>query len=349
MSLWSDMEGEMQPLPLDPDTADRLLAGSVAPEDAPPGYGAVVRLLDAASAEPSAEELAREGDEVGAMVAAVRLSAPSVSTSRRSIMPFAPSRPRLAIAGLAAAFVATAGMASAGSLPGAAQDVASDMLAKLGISVPGPNENAGDNPNVRGKSGSAPSTPDTGKGSEISELATTTELTGVEKGAAISGAASGGKSQAGEQDGNGSNAGTGKGSEISELATTTDLTGVDKGAAISSAASDGQSQAGQHGSGASGSNGSPPVATPNSGGTGTADTASGGASSQGTSTANAASGGASAAGAANAGNAPQTAPAPSGNAGGPGSGNGANAQGPPASGGSGPGAGGNAGPPQQQP
>ena len=38
-----------------------------------------------------------------------------------------------------------------------------------------------------------------GKGAEISELATTTELTGVEKGAAISTLASGGKSQAGQQ------------------------------------------------------------------------------------------------------------------------------------------------------
>jgi hypothetical protein len=308
MSVWSDMEGEMQPLPLDPDTADRLLTGSVAPEDAPPGYGAVVRLLDAASARASAQELAREGDEVRAIAAAVRSFAPPVSTSRRSIMPFAPSRPRVAIAALVAALAATAGMASAGSLPGAAQDLASDILAKLGISVPGPNEHAGGNADVRGKSGSAPSTSDRGKGSDISELATTTDLSGVDKGAAISDAASEGKSRAGE-DGNGSNAGenaseTGKGSEISQLATSTDLTGVNKGAAISSAASEGKSQAGQHSSGSSSSNGSPPVATPNSGGTGTADTASGGASSQGTSTGDAASGGASAAGSGNAANAP---------------------------------------------
>ena len=201
MTFWSDMDSEMQPLPLDTDTADRLLAGSVAPEDAPPGYGRVVRLLEAASAEAASEELAREPETVAAMKAALRSPVHrNVASSRRSFMPFALSRPRLTAAVVAAAFAASVGMASAGSLPGAAQDVASEMLAKVGITVPGPNDNAGTHPDVRGNSTSVPSAPtDAGKGAEISELATTTELTGVEKGAAVSTAASGGKSQAGQQ------------------------------------------------------------------------------------------------------------------------------------------------------
>ena len=233
MTFWSDMDSEMQPLPLDTDTADRLLAGSVAPEDAPPGYGRVVRLLEAASAEAPSEELAREPEALAAMKAALRSPAHrNVASSRRSFMPFALSRPRLTAAVVAAAFAASVGMASAGSLPGAAQDVASEMLAKVGITVPGPNDNAGTHPDVRGNSTSVPSAPtDAGKGAEISELATTTDLTGVEKGAAVSTAASGGKSQAGQH---GSASGTGA-----------------------------------------------PVETPNSGGTGTADTASGGRSSTG--------------------------------------------------------------------
>ena len=147
-------------------------------------------------------------------------------------MPFALSRPRLTAAVVAAALAASVGMASAGSLPGAAQDVASEMLAKVGITVPGANDSAGTHPDVRGNSTSVPSAP----------------------------------------------ADAGKGAEISELATTTDLTGVEKGAAISTAASGGKSQAGQHGS-ASGARAL--VETPNSGGTGTADTASGGRSSTG--------------------------------------------------------------------
>ena len=90
----------------------------------------------------------------------------------------------------------------------------------------------------------------------------------------------------------GSQAENGKGAEISELALTTELEGVEKGAAISTAASDGKSQAGQHGNAG--------AATPNAGGSETADAASGGASAKGTDVADAASGGASAAGAANA-------------------------------------------------
>ena len=260
MNLWSDFDCEMHPVPLDLDTADRLLAGIVAPEDAPPGYANVARLLESAAAEPTADELSRETEVVAMVAAAVRSSSSIHSVSRRFFKPFALSRPRITAAFVAVSLACTAGLASAGSLPGAAQDIASSMLAKVGISVPGPDEHAGTHPSVRGSSSDASSDASTG-------------------------------------------------SEIGELATTTDLTGIDKGAAISSAASDGKSQAGQHGSA---SGGSAPVDTPNSGGTGTADTASGGKSSQGTSTADAASGGASGAGSGNASGGQETAEGASG-------------------------------------
>jgi hypothetical protein len=256
MNLWSDFDCEMHPVPLDLDTADRLLAGTVAPEDAPPGYANVARLLESAAAEATADELSRETEVVAMVAAAVRSSSSVHAVSpRRFFMPFALSRPRIMAAFVAVTLASTAGLASAGSLPSAAQDIASSMLAKVGISVPGPNEHAGTHPSVRGSSGDASSDASTG-------------------------------------------------SEIGELATTTELTGIDKGAEISSAASDGKSQAGQHGSA---SGGSAPVDTPNSGGTGTADTASGGKSSHGTSTADAASGGASSAGSGNASGGEETA------------------------------------------
>jgi hypothetical protein len=82
---------------------------------------------------------------------------------------------------------------------------------------------------------------------------------------------------------------------MSEIATTTDSTGVDKGVEISSTASGGMSQAGVNGSGSGA-----PVTTPNTGGTGTGDTASGGAADTGTATADEASQGHSSAGAGNA-------------------------------------------------
>jgi hypothetical protein len=238
MSPWHDLESEMQRLPLDTDTADRLLAGSVAPEDAPPGYAGVTTLLAAVADSPTADDLSRESETVALLAAVVRSSQPKIrKPRRRSIVP----RLRLATAFATVALAGTTGLAFAGSLPGAAQDVASTMLAKVGVSVPGPNSNAGDHPNVRGKSSDAPVT----------------------------------------------SSNSGKGSEISDLATSTDLTGVEKGAAISTVASGGQSQAGQH-SQAPGAHGAS-VETPNSGGTGTADTASGEESSQGTAIADAAS------------------------------------------------------------
>jgi hypothetical protein len=161
---------------------------------------------------------------------------------------------RTATAFAAAALFATAGLAAAGSLPGAAQDIASEMLAKVGVEVPGPNSKAGSHPNVRGNSGDS-SRPQ--------------------------------QEQAND----------GKGSEVSELATSTELEGVEKGAAISSLASGGQSQAGEHGQ--AGEDHGAAVATPNQGGTATADAASTGHSTDGTSTADTASGGASSAGSEN--------------------------------------------------
>jgi hypothetical protein len=197
MTFWSDLEYEGYRVPLDLDTADRLLTGAVAPEDAPPGYASVARMLDVASAEPTYDELGREAETVALIAATVRSSSRTDSSSpRRSFMPFALSRPRLTAALVAAGLACSAGLASAGALPGAAQQVAADMLAKVGISVPGSNEHANDHPSLRGTSAEEHAT--TGKGSDISELATTTELSGVEKGAAISTAASNGKSQAGQ-------------------------------------------------------------------------------------------------------------------------------------------------------
>jgi hypothetical protein len=232
MSPWRDLESEMQRLPLDTDTADRLLAGSVAPEDAPPGYAGVATFLAAVIDSPTADDLPRESETVAFLGDVVRSSQPKMTKPRRrSIVP----RLRLATAFATVALAGATGLAFAGSLPGAAQGVASAMLEKVGVDVPGPNGNAGDHPNVRGKSSDTAVTPsNSGKGGEISELATSTDLTGVEKGAAISTLASGGKSKAGQEQG-------------------------------------------------------APVEAPNTGGTGTADTASGGQSSEGAATANTAS------------------------------------------------------------
>lgn len=145
----------------------------------------------------------------------------SHETARRSFMrsPLTPAKTALAAA-VGATVLLTGGVAAAatGSLPGAAQEKASEMLTKVGVSVPGPDEHSAGHPDVRG--GSASDDDETqdpevvkpaedsgkaaersgdshGKGEAVSEMATSDETTGVEKGAAVSGYASGGKSQAG--------------------------------------------------------------------------------------------------------------------------------------------------------
>jgi hypothetical protein len=87
MSCLDDMDHEMHSVALDMETADRLLAGAVAPEDAPPGYADVARLLQVVSAPPSGDELAHEAEIVAKVASAVRASRSSHSPSR-SLMPY---------------------------------------------------------------------------------------------------------------------------------------------------------------------------------------------------------------------------------------------------------------------
>ncbi|MCU1450239.1 MAG: hypothetical protein JWP02_2409, partial [Acidimicrobiales bacterium] len=157
-----DLEHEMDRL--HSDVADRLLAGNLDPEDAPRGYGEVVALLQAA-AIPSRDGLPGEAAAVAAVVEAIRTST-SLPTptpnQRKSVI----TKAKIAAAGLAGALSLTTGLAAANALPGAAQNVASDTLAKVGVSVPSPNHHAGDHPKARGKSGDHDTSADTNTASD---------------------------------------------------------------------------------------------------------------------------------------------------------------------------------------
>lgn len=236
MSLPRDFTGEMQRLPLDLDTADRLLGGSVAPEDAPPGYADVAVLL-AALEPPAPAELTPDAELLAHLAESPR-SSPTAKTrtSRTSILP----RFKLACALATFALIGTTGLALAGSLPNAAQDIASTMLSKVGVSVRGPDSHAGTNGSVRGTSPDVAQGP-SATGAEISELATTTELTGVAKGAAISTLASGGMSRAGAEHGAPVEIPSDGGSETADTASGGDSS---VGTSKAGTASDGHSVAG---------------------------------------------------------------------------------------------------------
>jgi hypothetical protein len=223
---------------LDDETADRMLAGRVDPADAPPGFEAVGKLLEAA----------RTGAKRPAVAAVVvrhrtdlrSIGSPTRTPQRRRSMLVTTPKLRLSVFAAVAVLAAMTGAAYATGLPAAASSTASAVLQRLRITSPAANSHTGATP------------------------AKTTRATRAAKAAVISATASDASTHAGRTDAGASRkpttggkggtdaSGHGKGGEISTLAHTTTATGSDKGAVISTAASGGRSHAGQHGGGASG-------------------------------------------------------------------------------------------------
>jgi hypothetical protein len=160
-----------------------------------------VALVLAAAAAPT--EPGQQPGEAAAL-AALRGAVPTPTRRIRML----PSLKAAAIAATATGALLTGGIAAAstGALPGAAQDTARTALAKVGVAVPGPADAAGDHPAGRATSAATEAAAPTptadadadAHGQAVSELATTTDLTGRDKGAAISALASDGRSQAGQ-------------------------------------------------------------------------------------------------------------------------------------------------------
>jgi hypothetical protein len=147
---------------LDRDTADRLLAGRVAPDDAPPGYADLARLVSEVRAAAAPRELIRMSEDVEA-AAAIRARGRAPTSAR-------PARPRSRFGRVrgvvlvtAGTVVATSGLAAAGVLPDPVQDVVSDVLSRVGITVP-----AGDGDRDGGE-------PPAGPGSSVSPVAVVPE------------------------------------------------------------------------------------------------------------------------------------------------------------------------------
>jgi hypothetical protein len=122
-----------EPPPLDPDTAERMLVGAVDPADAPPGYAAVVRVLAAATAGPTAAELAGEEEVVAAFSAVRRPLAP---VRRKPVLGSLVSVKALVAAAAGVVTIGTAAAAATGALPDRAQEVAHRLVA----GVPAPAE-----------------------------------------------------------------------------------------------------------------------------------------------------------------------------------------------------------------
>jgi len=120
----------------DPSTADRLVAGRISADDAPPGYRRTARLLGDAGSGFSGSISESEAATVGAMVAAIHgAPAPQVASRRSSLL-----SKILAAKTIAAVFfvalTATAGAAGTGNLPAGVQDRVANAAKAVGLNLP---------------------------------------------------------------------------------------------------------------------------------------------------------------------------------------------------------------------
>jgi hypothetical protein len=197
---------------LDEDSASRLLQGTVHPDDAPPGYGAVAGLLHSAAQLPMVpvdEDAATA--TVSAMVEVIRDATPAPHISRRKAM-----LGKL-LAGKALAAVAVIGLtasgaaAATGTLPDQAQSVVSDAVSHVGINIPHPNhgnsashrkdgkhDDSNDDQGQPGDDQGQPADTDN-HGSLVSDTAHSVD--GPHKGPAVCEVASAGKCKAGDEHG----------------------------------------------------------------------------------------------------------------------------------------------------
>jgi hypothetical protein len=113
------------PPTLDDETTDRLLAGRLDPADAPPGYAAVAKLVAAAVAAATTEELAGEPEAVAGFAATARPGLRTrASTTRRAGVPRRLLTVKAAAAVLVAALSIGGVAAAAGVFPAPAQPAA---------------------------------------------------------------------------------------------------------------------------------------------------------------------------------------------------------------------------------
>jgi hypothetical protein len=148
-------DGPFQPIvPLDADTAERLLSGRLDPDDAPPGYAEVARLLQAAAAPADPAELAGQA----AAMAAFR-----TTHARPAQRPGPGPGVRGRVVALALAGVVAAGGVAAASGVGLWTAGGAPSARELGSPSGGPNA-GGSGSGTPGSAGSAGSLRPVGRG-----------------------------------------------------------------------------------------------------------------------------------------------------------------------------------------
>jgi hypothetical protein len=127
---------DADPLALDDETVERLLAGELSPAQAPPGYAEVAALLAATAAPPTPDELAGQAAALAELRAATR--------PRRAVVGFGraarpPRRRRVGLVAAALVGALAAGGAAAaatGNLPAPVRQVARSILGSVDGAAP---------------------------------------------------------------------------------------------------------------------------------------------------------------------------------------------------------------------
>jgi hypothetical protein len=124
------------PLALDDDTAERLLAGDLDPADAPPGYAQVAAGGAPATAEPHPDELTGAAAAVAELAAVTR---PGAAAARPARGPSRRRRTRLAVAVVVGALsIGGVAAAATGHLPEPIREAARDVLIRAGVATADP-------------------------------------------------------------------------------------------------------------------------------------------------------------------------------------------------------------------
>lgn len=331
MSPSADSYDDMHFLPGGDDAAERLLTTHLAPADAPASYHGVNTLFEALRAPGSSAELANQNQVVAAMATEVLKTTQPLGAATRRRRPVLSKilTAKVAAAATIAAFgVGTAAAAVNGALPG--QTSNANSHAQSGLTVAASHTAAGTSSNS-----STGDTTGSASGSVTNSVTNSGSVTNSSSSSSIPATgpanihAQFGLCQAflAGQNSSSTSSSTSNPPQYSSTAfqaliaqngsvsaTTTYCHGVvtahSTGTAQANSTSTGKpanvgrsaSSPGRPTSTPASTHGNAPVSTPNHGGTNTAGTASGGASSSGSSTANTASGGASSAGAGNSSN-----------------------------------------------
>jgi hypothetical protein len=117
---------DADPLALDDETVERLLAGELPPAEAPPGYAGVAELLAATAAPPTPEELAGRAAALAQLRVVTRT--PPVTRAWRAGRRARRRRAGLAVVVVVGALTAGSAAAATGNLPGPVADAARSIL-----------------------------------------------------------------------------------------------------------------------------------------------------------------------------------------------------------------------------